>query len=341
MTDLAYPFDEIPEPAQAVEVADGVFWIRMPLPVSLDHINLWLLRDGNGWTIVDTGIKSAETRACWEKLFSGFMAGRPVKRLICTHLHPDHFGLAGWLCGRLDIMLWMARAEYLLGAALVGGSQKEPPPEIMRFYKSAGMDARALQKIHDAGYDNLEKIVSNPPAAYRRIRDGGTLTIDGRPWHLVAGRGHSPEHICLYSPDLGVMISGDQVLPTISSNVSVHATEPFSNPLDDWLASLQRFKELPENTLVLPAHGEPFYGLHTRLDSLIAGHQDRLDRMLDVCKSPMTAVEFIPLVFRRELKGFDYILGLGEVIAHLHYLVENDQLYVREDNDNIRRFSSS
>ena len=331
MAELRYPFPEIPAAGEVREVVDGVFWIRMPLPFGLDHINLWLLADGDGWTIVDTGIRSKRVQKIWEELFAGAMGGRPVKRLICTHHHPDHFGLAGWLCARHEIMVWMARAEYFMGRGLVLDVQKLPPPEVMRYYRRAGLDADGMKRMEDAGYDKLQEIIIRPPSAYRRLRDTDELTIGGRLWRVVSGRGHSPEHICLLNEELGVLISGDQVLPRISSNVGVQPTEPFANPLADWLQSLRRFKALPDELLILPAHNEPFYGLHARLDELIQGHETRLDAIEALCGQPVTAVEILPQLFRRKLEGFDFNLGLGECLAHLHYLMEQGRVAAAED----------
>jgi glyoxylase-like metal-dependent hydrolase (beta-lactamase superfamily II) len=338
MADLKYPFPDIPAAGEVTPVAEGVFWLRMPMPLGIDHINLWLLADGEGWTIVDTGIRSRRVQEIWEGLFSGFMGDRVVKRLICTHHHPDHFGLAGWICARRDTMLWMARAEYFSGRAMVLDSQERPPAEVMAYYKRAGVDEAGLKGIEEAGYNRLQEIVVRPPSAYRRLRDGEELTIGGRLWRIVSGRGHSPEHICLLNEALGVLISGDQVLPGISSNISVGPTEPFANPLADWMESLRRFKELSNTLLVLPAHGLPFQGLHARLDQLIEGHNTRLETIVALCDSPVTAVEIMPQVYRRKLEGFDFLLGLGECLAHLHYLVDEGWLGSQEDDLGVRRF---
>lgn len=338
MADLIYPFTGIPDVGEAREVASGVFWIRMPLPFGLDHINLWALADGEGWTLVDTGIRSKKVQIIWEALFAGALGGKPVRRLICTHHHPDHFGLAGWLCERLNIELWMSRAEYFFGRSLVLDAQPTPPPEIMAYYRRAGIDAEGLKAIEAAGYSSLQNIIIRPPSSYRRIRDGETLTIGGRDWNLISGSGHSPEHMALHCPSLGLLISGDQVLPRISSNVSVGPTEPAANPLADWLQSLERFKLLPADTLVLPAHNEPFRGLRDRLEGLIDGHLARLAAIKGFCNTPMTAVDMIPLLFRRKLDGIDFMLGLGECLAHIHYLVDKGCLAQQDDATGVRRF---
>lgn len=338
MADLIYPFADIPGVGDAREVASGVFWIRMPLPFGLDHINLWALADGDGWTIVDTGIRSKKVQVIWEGLFAKALGGKPVKRLICTHHHPDHFGLAGWLCARLKIELWMSRAEYFYGRSLVLDAQATPPPEIMAYYHRAGLDVDGMKAIEAAGYNSLQNIITRPPSSYRRIRDGETLTIDGRDWRLISGSGHSPEHIALHCPSLGVLISGDQILPRISSNVSVGPTEPAANPLADWLDSLERFKTLPADTLVLPAHNEPFRGLHDRLDGLIDGHMARLAAVEGFCATPVSVVDLTPLLFRRKLEGIDFMLGLGECLAHIHYLVDKGRLVAQDDAAGVRRF---
>ncbi len=266
---LDYPIGKIPGPAQAVKIADGVHWIRMPLPFALDHINLWLLEDGDGWTLVDTGIKLTEIRHLWEKVFEGPMGGRPVKRIIVTHMHPDHFGLAGWLATRFRAPLWMTRLEYLVGRSLALDSWDEMPWEIVDFFIRAGFDGDALEAVKQSGYGRFSDDVIRPPAAFRPIRDTESIRIGNYDWQVVVGRGHSPEQATLHCPALGILIAGDQILPRITPNVSVFAAEPEANPLQAWFASLERFRELPDDLLVLPSHNEPFLGLHTRIDAIL------------------------------------------------------------------------
>lgn len=129
---LDYPFaDTLPPAGETVEIAPGVRWLRMPLPFSLDHINLWLLRDEidgqAGWTVVDCGIASDAIRSHWEQIFDTQLEGLPVLRVIVTHCHPDHFGLANWICeggdrARWKVRLWMTLGEYLFGCLLAAGN---------------------------------------------------------------------------------------------------------------------------------------------------------------------------------------------------------------------------
>jgi glyoxylase-like metal-dependent hydrolase (beta-lactamase superfamily II) len=338
---LRYPFEIAPGPGGAVEVADGVHWIRMPLPFPPGHINLWLLEDDDGWTIVDSGIKRTEIRDLWEQIFNGVMGGRPAKRMIITHMHPDHLGLAGWLSVRLRVPLWMTRLEYLVGRSLVLDDWDQMPWEILEFFIRAGFSDQELAAIQQSGYGRFKDDMVSPPSAYRPIRDGEIITIGGREWQVVVGRGHSPEQATLYCPELGVLISGDQVLPRITPNVSVFAAEPEANPLQAWFNSLRRYKDLPEDVLVLPSHNDPFYGLHDRVDSIIASHEARLERMLDWCKEPMTAREVSLRLFGDRGLGLQNLLALGEAIAHLHYLRGKGKLIAEDDASKVRRFRAA
>ena len=318
---LTYISQPAPQPGQAVAVAPDVNWLRMPLPVALNHINLWALKDKDGWTLIDTGMQTPETAAAWQSAFSGPMAGLPVRRVICTHMHPDHTGMAGWLTRRFECQLWMTRLEYLTCRVLVADTGREAPADAVRFYHAAGWDADAIEH-YKARFGGFGKMVYALPDSYRRIIDGEELMIGGVRWRAVVGRGHSPEHACLHCPELGLLISGDQVLPRISSNVSVFPTEPEADPLTDWLDSLASIKlRVPDDVLVLPSHNEPFCGLHVRLEQLITGHEDALRRLQQKLAEPQRAVDVFSVLFRRPVS--DGLLGMatGESLAHLNCLI--------------------
>ena len=319
---LTYPLGEPPEPGVAREIAPGVHWVRMPLPFVLQWINLWLIEDGEGWTIVDTGIALEQSREYWRKIFDATLNGKPVTRVICTHMHPDHMGLAGWICRKFSAELWMSRLEYITGRVLVADTGREAPEEGVRFYRAAGWDEDALDsyKIRFGGFG---KAVSRVPDAYRRISDGDIVQIGGRPWRVITGNGHCPEHVCLWQEELKLFISGDQVLPRISSNVSVFPTEPEADPLSDWIASCKKLRAAVTNdVLVLPSHNEPFHGLHERLDNLIDGHERTLKRLLQrLGEEPKRVVDLFGAMFARKI-GPDLIgMASGETIAHLNCLI--------------------
>ena len=319
---LTYPFDASPAPGQALEVASGVRWLRMRLPIALNHINVWALEDGAGWTLVDTGMQTAETAATWQSAFSGPMAARPVSRVISTHMHPDHVGMAGWLTRQFDCRLWMTRLEYLTCRVLVADTGREAPADAVRFYHAAGWDAEAIEH-YKARFGGFGKVVYTLPDSYRRVVAGEELEIGGRLWRAVVGRGHSPEHLCLHCPDLGVLISGDQVLPKISSNVSVFPTEPEADPLSEWLESLASIKlKVGDDVLVLPSHNEPFYGLHARLEQLIRGHEQKLLRLHRELVEPKRAVDVFGILFHRRVSVDLLSMATGESVAHLNCLIQ-------------------
>lgn len=317
---IAHPFEAVPALGETVEVAPGVLWHRLPLPFKLDHINLWLLEDGDGWCAVDTGIDRPEARAGWEALEGRVLRGKPLTRMVVTHFHPDHVGLAGWLRERHGAELWMTLGEWATGRMLALDSGGACMPDFRRFYGAAGFDAGAMAVVEARGNPFPEKV--HPiPASFRRINDGESLSIGGRDWRAIVGRGHSPEHAALFSAEAGVLISGDQVLPRISPNVSVWPQEPEADPLRLFLDSLPTFAPLPQDVLVLPSHDKPFRGLHARLEQLAHHHDARLAETLEACAEPKTAVDILRRLFRRELDDHQLFFAIGESLAHLHFLV--------------------
>jgi glyoxylase-like metal-dependent hydrolase (beta-lactamase superfamily II) len=338
---LVYPFGKKanPTPGDVVLVAEGVYWVRFSMPMSLDHINLWLLEDGDGWTIVDTCLNISSAREQWEALFEGFMQGKPVKRVICTHLHPDHVGLAGWICERFDCELWMAREEFLMCRALVGDTGKPAPEVALRFYRAAGFNEEQLE-AYQQRFGRFGMAVSSLPDSYRRLQGGETIRIDERYWQLVVGSGHSPEHMALYCPALKLLISGDQILPRITPNVSVFPTEPKSDTLKDWLNSNTRIREsLPDDVLVLPAHEAPFYGLHVRLTQIIESHERDLDNLYAHLAEPRRAVDCFSALFKKEITENSIQLATGETMAHLNCLIGRRLVQVERDADGVDWYS--
>jgi len=307
----------------------------MPLPFDLRWINLWLLADGDGWMVVDTGVATDETRTHWDTILaSGALGGRPVTRVLVTHMHPDHVGLAGWLAGRFGCPLLMSRLEYVVCRMLLADTGREAPEEGVAFYRAAGWDEAALA-TYRRRFGLFGRLVGPMPNSFRRVSAGDTLEIDGRRWQVLGGNGHSPEHVCLWCPELNVFISGDQILPRISSNVSVFPTEPEADPLTDWLESCARLqRQLPADVLVLPAHNEPFVGAHERLQELIDGHElclTRLERRL--AKGPQRAVDVFGALFPTAVTSAVLGFATGEAIAHLHCLMARGRAVRRTGPD--------
>jgi len=330
---LNFIADKAPENGTVTEVADGVYWLRFALPMKgLDHINLWALRDGDGWVVVDTGISNKDSKNIWEKHFKELLGGRPIDRVICTHLHPDHTGLAGWLCRKFGAPLLMTRGEYFLCRVLAADTGQVAPREGITFYRKAGYTEEQIE-LYKMRFGGFGKAISALPNSYDRLTDGELGLIDGREWRIVIGSGHSPEHACLWCPELGICLTGDQLLPNISSNVSVWPTEPEANPLQDWIDSCHKLKTiLPEDTLICPAHGIPFYGAHKRLDKLIEHHEKALTRLLEFCQTPRLSTEVYSVLFRRAINDGNRIMAVGESIAHLNCL-KNRGLLSRRLND--------
>ena len=325
---LRYPFKaQRPAPGELVEVRPGVFWLRMPLPMSLNHINLYVLDDGDSWVIVDTGLKTPETRAAWEMLFAGPLAGKPVSRIILTHFHPDHAGQAGWLSRLWDAPVLMSRAEYFMIRMLVADVREEPPESMLALYARCGWGAADIEAVSARGWGRMSRAVTRLPDSYVRIRHGEEITIGGRIWRAVEGSGHSPEHMCLLCEEAGVLISGDQVLPQITPNVSVYPTEPDGNPLAEWFTSLEALLALDADLLVLPAHGDLFHGLHDRLRALRADHERKLAALAAFCTDqPRLVTDCFPSLFRKAITNDDMMMATGEALAHIRYLEVNGRL---------------
>ena len=364
---LSYPLgDALPEPGRTLVVAPGVLWVRMPLPFALDHINLWLLRDEiagvAGWTIVDCGVADDTTRQAWETIFSNELQGLPVLRVIVTHMHPDHLGLAHWLCERWsaapgsgarpagagaapspparECRLWMSATDWNAGR-LASQRGSETGDAAAQFFARHGLvDADALAQVRArSGY--YPGLVPQVPDRFRRLMDGMVLPIGGRNWHCIAGYGHAPEHIALHCPKINTLISGDMVLPRISTNVSVYHVEPEGNPLPLFLKSIAAMRALPAATLVLPSHGKPFTGLQARVAQLQAHHEERLTEVVAACtEAACSAADLLPLLFKRTLDLHQTTFAMGEAVAHLHALAETGRLSAERGGDGVMRFRS-
>jgi glyoxylase-like metal-dependent hydrolase (beta-lactamase superfamily II) len=331
-----YPFRKL-EYGETFEVAPGIHWVRMPLPFALDHINLWLLSDGDAWTIVDTGYNVDSNREIWTDVLQKITGDAPINRVICTHFHPDHLGLAGWFAEIHDTSLWMTYAEWLQAHVAVSGTVTHDFDRWVDFYRDNG----APEKM-TVGFKQVRETFRDPwyrlPDTVRRIQDNERFEIGGRCWQIITGGGHSHEHAALWCPEINILISGDQILPRISSNISLWYTEPDGDPLRHYFQSFDKFRHIPEDVLVLPSHDFPFRGMHRRLDDLRSHHDERLDTALAFCIEPQTAADVMPSLFTREIGLFEFSFAIGETLAHLNYLVSEGKLERQKDADGLIRF---
>lgn len=323
---LSFPWETPPDEGQAVEVAPGVLWIRMPLPMKLDHVNVFAFDDPEGWTIVDTGFDSKRSRAIWESILSGPLGGRPVVRVIVTHHHPDHIGLAGYFQRHHGAELVTTRTAWLMARMLRLDEQERPVDETLAFWRSAGMDRDIYEKRKEERPFNFADIVSELPLGFTRIKEGDTITFGGRTWDVRIGNGHAPEHATFWSRDDALVHGGDQLLATISPNLGVYATEPEADPVGEWLESCERLKQYARpDQLVLPGHKLPYTGLPTRMRQLIENHHSALRRLATFIEEPRTAVECFPAIFKRKIGDAEYGLALVEALAHLNHLYQIGQ----------------
>ncbi len=346
-SELQYPLGEaLPAPGTALEVAPGVRWVRMGLPFALDHINLWLLRDRQdgreGWTVVDCGITNDATRAAWEQVFAHALDGLPVLRVVVTHMHPDHIGLAHWLTERWGCLLWISATDYNAARVASSSTTGFGGPAAAEFFARHGLtDPQALERVR-ARSNYYSSMVPAVPPRFVRLMDGTELRVGEHAWRCIAGYGHAPEHMALHCAALGVLISGDMVLPRISTNVSVIDLEPESDPLPLYLASIERLAELSEHTLVLPSHGRPFRGLQRRVQQLHEHHAERFAEVVQACAhAPRHAADLLEVLFKRKLDLHQTTFAMGEAIAHLHALLGQGRLARVVGSDGVIRFAKA
>ncbi|SLN21552.1 MBL fold metallo-hydrolase [Roseisalinus antarcticus] len=317
---IRYPFADPPEEGTAIEVAEGILWMRLPLPMKLDHVNVYALDEGDSWTIVDTGVSSRRARALWERILAGPLGGKPVSRVIVTHHHPDHVGLAGWFREK-GAEIWASRTAYLMARMLVLDTQEVWPEETRAFYRGAGMaEDMVARRLAERPF-NFSDVVWPLPLGFRRMIEGLVVEIGGRSWDVRMGAGHAPEHVTLWARDAPLVLGGDQLLASISPNLGVYPTEPEADPVADWIAACRRLAAFAtEDQLVLPGHKMPFRGLPARLSHLEDNHHGALERLVGHLVDPKTAGECFAPLFKREIGAGEYGLALVEAYAHCLHL---------------------
>jgi glyoxylase-like metal-dependent hydrolase (beta-lactamase superfamily II) len=337
MPGLRYPFPDVPAAGTTVEVAPGVRWLSMPLPFQLDHINLWLLEDGGGTTIVDCGIANDQTRALWERIFASIGT---VKRVILTHYHPDHAGNAAWLCRRFAVELWTTQGEYLTAHAVRDRLAGYTAEAVLAVFRRNGLDDARVRAM-SSDRNRYAELVPDFPHSYRRIIERDVVRIGKHDWRAIIGHGHAPEHMSLYCEGLNVVIAGDMLLSTISTNVSVWSIDPEGDPLRLFLDSIAQYRELPADVLVLPSHGKPFRGAHARVAELEGHHRARLGELKhELARGERSAADLLPVLFRRPLDAHQTFFAMGEAIAHLHYLYYAGEAKRAAGADGIMRYAA-
>jgi glyoxylase-like metal-dependent hydrolase (beta-lactamase superfamily II) len=350
---LHYPLQEqLPGLGAALEVAPGVFWLRMGLPFALNHINLWLLRDRlphpcqsgvwqEGWTAVDCGVDNPATREAWLQVEAHVLQGLPILRVLATHMHPDHMGLAHWLCERWQAPLWMSTSEYQSALLACHGLSNFGGDPTVRFFNAHGWNKAEDLAVVRSRMGYYPSMVPKVPSSYVRLMSGMHVRIGDRIWQCISGYGHSPEHMALLDDTQQLMISGDMLLPSISTNVSVYAMEPDGNPLQHFLDSLDKMQHLSDDTLILPSHGRPFQGAAARIAQLRSHHAERLEELLLACtEQALCAHDVLPLIFKRALDVHQTTFAMGEAVAHLNLLWLDGRLSREQDAAGTYRFKT-
>jgi len=319
--DLRFKNIPVPNTGTLQAVTPTIQWLRMPLPFDLDHINLYLIDDGElGYALIDTGISTSKVEAAWDLILKSL--DKPISKVIVTHLHPDHVGMAGYLVEKCHAPLYMSHAEYFVARALSAGSRGASDRPENDYLKRCGMSESYIKEAQKnrASSPGLSKLIKPIPVQFERLQANDVLTIGDSEWQVIIGRGHSPEHVCLYDAKNEILISGDHILPIISPNIGVYSTEPNANTLQMYLDTLPQFFKLPETTLVLPSHKQPFYGLHIRVQELVQHHHKHLEALLEHCKIGKTIEQCLPVLFNRKLNQHNLFFAIAEAFSHLNYL---------------------
>jgi glyoxylase-like metal-dependent hydrolase (beta-lactamase superfamily II) len=331
---LSYPIPDAPDYGQTVEVAKGVLWLRLPLPMALDHVNVFLFDEGESWTVIDTGFDSKKGRDLWRAVMAGPMQGKPVSRVIVTHHHPDHIGLAGWMQSEFGAELVTTRTAWLFGRMLTLDEHAVPTSETLEFWRAAGMSPEMIAERGKERPFNFSDIVAPLPLGFRRIKEGDRIEIGSRSWDVRIGNGHAPEHATFWSDDGSLVIGGDQLLPSISPNLGVYATEPDADPVAEWLESCERLAQYAHaDQLILPGHKLPFRGLPARLRQLIGNHHGALERLLTRLETPHVATDCFDILFKRKIGPGEYGLALVEAVAHLNHLHQLGEVTRKRDDN--------
>lgn len=324
---IHFPWETPPAEGEAIELGEGALWMRLPLPMKLDHVNVYAFEDDDGWTIIDTGFDTSRTRRIWEALLAGPLGAKPIARVIVTHHHPDHVGLAGWFQRAHGAQLITTRTSWLFARMLLLDEQMVPVDETLAYWRSAGMDEEIFEARKAERPFNYVDIVADMPLGFSRVKEGDVIRFGGRDWDVRIGNGHAPEHATFWSRDCDLVLGGDQLLATISPNLGVYATEPEADPVGDWLESCERLAPFARDShLVLPGHKLPYRGLPTRMRQLVDNHHTALARLLDHLSEPQTAVECFPVLYRRRIGAGEYGLALVEAVGHLNHLLHTGDI---------------
>ena len=325
MSSIEYSYSATPGPGTGMEVHDGIYWLRLPLPFALDHINVWLLDDGDAWTLIDTGPAARETQAAWEALFDSLVESKPVRRLVVTHYHPDHIGLLKWLNDRWHPQVYLSAPTLAHAQRMFGPDTAPLRSDLDDFCRAHGAPNPEFFSLFLSG-GMYRRIVSGTVEQVNYLEDGAQISMGGRSWRAIMTNGHARGHISFYCEESALLISGDQVLPRITSNVSLFEDDPDTNPLQEYLASLQRIGALPETTEVLPSHGRIFRGLQHRIAEIEDSHRERTNKVLSICQQRVSTRDMIDRIFERELDDLNWMLAFGETLAHIRYLEQQGQI---------------
>ncbi len=337
---LDYPYSKRPPNGEVLEVSPNLYWLRMPLPIALNHINLWLLEGKNGWTIIDSGMANDESKDIWINLFETIFKGKALEDLLITHMHLDHSGLAGWLSDYWEVDPHFTEKEYQETQLLSKGIEKSQEFIALDFYKSCGYDDASIKRYLER-VTYRKTLVTPINRNYKKIKNNEIITLGDNEWEVVIANGHSPEHACLYSKENNIFICGDVILPRITPNISVRPFHADSNPLDDWINSLKNIKKrIPDDALILPSHGYPYYGAHKRIDSIIEDHMEKLESLYAFCNQSKNVIEVFPALFANKINENALILAVGESLAHLNYLIGEGRMEMKKNNDGINYYKS-
>lgn len=325
---LEYPFGNNAQLAQAELLRTGVYRLAIPLPgaLSMEHINTWIVDEGDSWSLVDCGYDFSPARQAWQGLERTLFAKKPVNRIVVTHHHVDHSGLAGWLSNRYGAAIYMAEAEFNARCQVFLRQGLWSREEGIDFFERAGLTAVEYETVANWLEFNIQGF-DRPIGRYRTLDGLDHLSIGEHAWQVITVRGHSPAHTCLYCENLGVLVAGDNLLPSLAAFVGIEPGDSLAfDPLGRFLSDVKQLKELPADTLVLPAHGAPFIGLHNKLEQVEQHYRALLEKVLCACAEPSTVMAITRRFFPERIIQKNPFFTVAKVAAVVNHLLAQRQL---------------
>ncbi len=305
-----------------VEVSPNIFQVRVPIPFPLRNVQCYLVRETDGWTMVDTGLNYPAALEAWDGAFRALrMKPRDIRRIVLTHTHPDHFGLAGHFQRLADAPVYALNEEIEI-------IPREWPPEeiaiplLSRFFRHHGAPDQVLGRVAGRSREVIE--MTNPLPVLVPLHEGEDIRIGGQPYRVIWVPGHADGHLVLYRRSDGLMFIGDHVLMKITPNIALWPQLEF-NPLQKYLASLDKISQF-KTQIALPGHRAIVHDVPARVAEIKQHHQVRLHETLVAAGKGNNGYQVARALFPHLVTADDIRLGMIEALSHLEYLTQAGKL---------------